>query len=78
MKKIENSECQISFGRFIREARKRKDLLQTEVAQLVGIPQSYYSIIENGAKDRNIDLVLAMKICQALEVDFSDFTKRYM
>ena len=78
MMKIDNSECQMSFGRFIREARKRKDLLQTEVAQLVGIPQSYYSVIENGAKDRNVDLVLAIKICQVLEVDFSDFTKQYM
>ena len=78
MKKIENSECQISFGSFIKEGRKRKDMLQAEVAQLVGIPQSYYSIIERGAKDRNIDLVLAMKICQVLGLDFSDFTKQYM
>ena len=78
MKKIENSECQISFGNFIKEGRKRKGMLQAEVAQLVGIPQSYYSIIERGAKDRNIDLVLAMKICQVLGLDFSDFTKQYM
>jgi DNA-binding XRE family transcriptional regulator len=78
MKKIDNSECQISFGQFIKEGRKRKDMLQTEVAQLVGIPQSYYSVIEGGAKGRNIDLVLAMKICLVLGLDFNDFLKRYM
>ncbi len=78
MKKIENSECQIGFGNFIREGRKRKGMLQTEVAAEVGIPQSYYSMIENGAKSRNIDFVLAMRICQVLGLDISDFTKRYM
>lgn len=78
MKKIENSECQICFGNFIKEGRKKKDMLQTEVAELVGIPQSYYSVIERGAENRNIDLVLAMKICQVLGLDISDFIKQYV
>ena len=77
MKKIENSECQISFGNFIRKARERKGLLQAEVAAEVGIPQSYYSIIENGAKSRRVDLATAMRICQVLGLDISDFTKMY-
>ena len=78
MKKIENNECQIGFGNFIKAGRKRKDMLQSEVAEIVGIPQSYYSVIERGAKDRNVDLVLAMRICQALDLDISDFIKTYM
>jgi DNA-binding XRE family transcriptional regulator len=78
MKKIENSECLIGFGRFIKDGRKKRDMLQAEVAQAVGISQPYYSMIENGADDRNVDLVLAIKICNVLRLDISDFVKQYM
>ena len=78
MKKIENSECLISFGKFIRDGRKKKDMYQSEVAQLVGISQPYYSMIENGATERNVDLVLAMKLCKVLGLNFNDFIKQYM
>lgn len=78
MKKIENSECLLGFGKFIKEGRERKDMFQSEVASLVGITQAYYSMIENGTKDRNVDLVLALKICQVLRLDLNDFIKQYM
>lgn len=78
MKKIENSECLIGFGQFIKEGREKRDMLQEEVAQLVGISQSYYSRIERGSKDRNVDLVVALKICQVLRLDLSDFIRPYM
>ena len=78
MKKIENSECLIGFGNFIKEGREKKDMLQSEVAALVGITQPYYSVIERGSKDRNVDLVLALKICQVLHLDINDFIKQYM
>ncbi len=78
MKKIENSECLIGFGKFIKEGREKKEMFQKEVAELSGITQSYYSMIENGSKERNVDLVLAMKICKALDLDLSEFIKRYL
>ncbi len=78
MKKIENSECLIGFGNFIKEGRENRDMYQAEVAALVGITQAYYSIIERGSKDRNVDLVLALKICQVLRLDLNDFIKQYM
>lgn len=78
MKKIENSECLIGFGKFIKEGRKKRDMYQAEVAQAVGISQPYYSMIENGSEDRNVDLVLALKICKVLRLDISDFVKQYM
>lgn len=56
----------------------RRDMLQSEVAELVGISQPYYSMIEKGTEDRNVDLVLAMKICRVLRLNISDFTKQYM
>lgn len=78
MKNIDNSECLIGFGEFIKEGRKKRDMYQAEVAELVGISQSYYSLIEKGARDRNVDLVLAIKLCRVLRLDLSDFIKRYM
>lgn len=78
MKKIENSECLIGFGKFIKEGRRKRDMLQSEVAELVGISQPYYSMIEKGTEDRNVDLVLALKICRVLRLNISDFTKQYM
>lgn len=90
MKKIENSECLIGFGKFIKEGREKRDMLQSEVATLVGITQPYYSMIERGLDvgqtgsktgkkfTRSLDLVLALKICQVLRLDINDFIKQYM
>ena len=78
MKKIENSECLIGFGQFIKEGREKKDMYQSEVAALVGISQPYYSLIERGLDDRNLNFVLALKICQVLRLDMNDFIKQYM
>ena len=78
MKKIDNSECLIEFGKFIKDGRTKRDMYQEEVAALVGISQSYLSYIERGSKDRNIDLVLALKLCQVLRLDLNDFIKKYV
>lgn len=78
MKIIENSECLAGFGKFIRDARERQGLFQADVAGQLGITQSYYSVIERGSKDRNVDLVLALEICKVLKIDLNDFIKQYM
>ena len=64
------------FGRFIREARERKNMIQAEVAQKVGISRGYYALIETGG--REIYFSTAMKLCEALDVDFNDFAKRIL
>ena len=76
MKKIENSECLTDFGKFIRDKRESLNMYQTDVAAAAGISQSYYSHIESGM--RNVDLVLAMKICQVLKLNLNDYIKEYM
>ena len=76
MKRIENSECLHRFGQFIKDGRKQRDLLQEEVADMVGITQAYYSMIERGK--REVDLVLAMRICQKLRLDIGDYIKDYL
>jgi ribosome-binding protein aMBF1 (putative translation factor) len=76
MKKIENSECLVGFGSFIKEGREKRGMSQAEVAESIGIKQPYYSRIERGG--RNVDFVLALKICQVLGIDANEFIKRYM
>jgi transcriptional regulator with XRE-family HTH domain len=76
MKKIENSECLVGFGNFIKEGRMKRDMLQSEVAAMLGITQAYYSRIESGG--RNVDFVLALKICRVLRIDINEFIKKYM
>ena len=76
MKIIENSECLIGFGKFIKEGRERKKLYQENIATQLGISQVYYSMIERG--ERNVDLFLAMRICQILNLDLHDYIKAYM
>ena len=76
MKRLENSECLEDFGEFLKEARLKRDMFQTEVATLAGISQNYYSLIERGR--RNVDFVLAVKLCKILRIDISDFIKTHM
>lgn len=76
MKKIENSECQVEFGKFLREGRERRNMLQSEVCSLAGISQGFYSQLESGT--RNIDFALALRLCQILRLDLNVFIKRYM
>ena len=76
MKIIDNSECLIGFGSFIKEGREKLDLYQSDIASLLGISQPYYSAIERG--DRNVDLVLALKICSILNLDLNDYIRKYL
>lgn len=76
MKKIENSVCLSDFGEWVKAARKRKGLSQTEVATLVGVSQPWYCRIESA--EREVDLMTAMRLCQVLGLDLSDFIKTYM
>lgn len=68
---LDERSTKVKFGNFIKEGRERKHLYQSQVAETVNISQQYYSQIENG--NRNVDLVLAMKICESLQLSLNDF-----
>ena len=61
------------FGRFIREAREMKGLLQADVAEKLGVSRSYYGHIDSG--NRDIYFTLAVNICQVLDLNINDFMK---
>ena len=76
MKKIENKDCLVAFGKFIAAEREKQEIYQKDIAAKIGISQVYYSYIERG--ERTVDLVLALKICEALGIDMRDFISNYM
>lgn len=73
---LNDSHCQKAFGQFIREGRESQHLYQTQVASAVGVSQQYYSKIETGG--RNVDFVLALRICQALNLSLNQFIEVYL
>lgn len=75
MKTIERDNFNVAFGTFIKEARVRKGIVQFDLSNHLGVTQSYYSLIESGS--RNVDLQLAMKICKYLGLDLNEFLKNY-
>lgn len=71
MAQLNNNTTVKAFGIFVRQAREKLELKQSEVAEKVGITQSYYSNIEAGK--REIGVTLALNICDALGVEFNSF-----
>lgn len=76
MKKQENSALLGDFGDWIRRERERKELSQNEVAEELGLHQTYYGKIE--LAKREVDLTTAISICKVLGLDLSDFIKTHM
>ena len=73
---IDDSTYLKGFGSFVKEGRERLGLYQSDVAKMLDITQPYYSHIERGA--RNVDLILAMKICEILKLNLSDYINKYL
>lgn len=59
------------FGDFILRGRLKKGLTQAELAEKLGLSQSYYAYIEQGK--RNVFLDLAMRICNCLDLALEEF-----
>ena len=76
MKTIDAKDCHVAFGKYIKMSRERKGLSQSEVANILGVSQPYYSRIESGLRD--VDLAFAFKICDVIGVDIRDFANRYL
>jgi len=63
----------VQLGKNIRNLRLKKGLTQEQLAELTQIHAVYMSNIENGL--RNITVIKAFKISQALSCDISDLFK---
>jgi transcriptional regulator with XRE-family HTH domain len=74
MKHTSTEKFNVEFGHMIKEARLKRGLTQGEVAESVGVSQVYLSHLELGT--RNVNLELALRICDRLGVNIQDFVKK--
>ena len=73
MKNIDKEKVAKEFGAYIREAREKSGLYQSEVAEQLGVSRAYYTHIEAG--NRDIYFATALDICRVLKLNINDFMK---
>lgn len=57
---------------YMRLQRLKIGLKQTEIAEAAGISKSYYSDIERGNRQKNIDIAILAKLAVPLRLTISD------
>jgi transcriptional regulator with XRE-family HTH domain len=63
------------YRELLKEARIAKNLTQANVAETLGLPQSFVSKYESG--ERRLDFVETTLVCGALGMSIEDFTAAY-
>lgn len=53
----------------------RGEISQSEIAEKLGITQQYYSYIENGERQKKMDIQLCEKIAAIFGISISDIIK---
>ena len=57
-----------ALRKWLKELREHEKLSQTSVAKQLGITQHYYSMIENGERQKDLDLSIVMKLAELFGV----------
>lgn len=65
----------VTFRDLLAAARAEQGLLQSEVAERLGRPQSYVSKYERG--ERRLDMPEFLEVADALGIDVVEFVARY-
>ena len=73
-KSLYTSEYTI-FKRLLRELRTQKGLTQVQLAQVLGMPQSFVSKYETG--ERRLDLIEIRVVCECLGMTLSEFVQDF-
>ena len=68
-------EAEAVFRTMLRDLRQEKGLTQTQLAERLGLPQSYVSKYETG--ERRLDFVETLCVCDALETSLEHFVKQF-
>lgn len=63
------------FRAMLRNLRQERGLTQAQLAQRLGLPQSYVSKYETG--ERRLDFVETVFVCEALGIPVKDFVKAF-
>ena len=63
------------FVKILKEAGEKANLTQVELAQKLGVPQSFVSKYENAK--RKVDVLEFIKICRIIDVRPTDIIRRF-
>ncbi|MBN2376396.1 MAG: helix-turn-helix transcriptional regulator [Sedimentisphaerales bacterium] len=74
MQKSIYSPGQRQLQNFLRELRIKKGFRQKDLADLLGVPQSFVSKYEVG--ERRLDILEIRTICNVLGIEFVDFARQ--
>lgn len=53
---------------WLKESRREKGYTMAQMAEKLGITESYYSLIEAGDRQKKMDVILAGKLAEALGI----------
>ena len=74
MKIPRESHQREKFIALLRDIRQKKGIRQAELAERLGVPQSFVSKYEAG--DRQLDIIELRRICELLGISFGDFVQQ--
>ncbi|MBQ0101082.1 MAG: helix-turn-helix transcriptional regulator [Lachnospiraceae bacterium] len=57
---------------WLAKKRKQKNLTQAELAERVNITESYLCLIEQGERQKKLDITLAVKLADALNMEIAE------
>ena len=60
---------------WLANARANKGLTQAQIAEKIGITESYYCMIENGDRQKKMDITLAAKLSSILEIPIAEIVE---
>lgn len=66
-----NTKIRLHFGQRLKELRDEKGLTQEDLAEIVGVHQTYIGKIETGKA--NVSLLLMYKLTRALNITLYEF-----
>lgn len=75
MPKPKFTQAEGLFRKLLKDLRQQKNLTQAQLAERLGVPQSYVSKYEAG--ERRLDFVETFFLCNALEITIQDFAKAF-
>jgi transcriptional regulator with XRE-family HTH domain len=74
MKRSVKEIQQKKLQELLKKSRHEKDIRQVELAQKLGVPQSYISKYEAG--DRRLDILELRHICEAIGISLQEFIRK--
>ncbi|MFL6098555.1 MAG: helix-turn-helix domain-containing protein [Actinomycetales bacterium] len=75
MDKAIHGEAQKRLTALLRSSRQSAGLRQVDVAERLGVHQSFVSKYESG--ERRLDLIELEQVCSALGLSLSEFVRQY-